>query len=121
MCAFDRVEAHAAARKLVAIAEVFRRNPEDGFEPAPGRMPAVVHEFTRDQLALALGESRAAADWLLTVAWHLATRLGATLDALPGRDHHPGQGRADRPAHPVPGRRRSPERWRPRSWAGPGG
>ena len=42
----------------------------------------MVHEFTRDQLALALGESRAAADWLLTVAWHLATRLGGTLDAL---------------------------------------
>ena len=82
VCAWDRVEAHAAARKLVAIAEVFRRNPEDGFEPEPGRMPAVVHEFTRDQLALALGESRAAADWLLTVAWHLATRLGGTLDAL---------------------------------------
>ena len=82
VCAWDRVEAHAAARKLVAIAEVFRRNPEDGFEPEPGKMPQVVHEFTRDQLALALGESRAAADWLLTVAWHLATRLGATLDAL---------------------------------------
>ena len=82
ICAWDRVEAHAAARKLVAIAEVFRRNPEDGFEPEPGRMPAVVHEFTRDQLACALGESRAAADWLLTVAWHLATRLNATLDAL---------------------------------------
>jgi Domain of unknown function (DUF222) len=82
VCAWDRVEAHAAARKLVAIAEVFRRNPEDGFEPAPGQMPAVVHEFTRDQLALALGESRAAADWLLTVAWHLGTRLTGTLDAL---------------------------------------
>ena len=82
MCAWDRVEAHAAARKLVAIAEVFRRNPEDGFEPEPGRCRAVVHEFTRDQLALALGESRAAADWLLTVAWHLATRLAATLEAL---------------------------------------
>ena len=52
MCAWDRVEAHAAARKLVAIAEVFRRNPEDGFEPEPGQMPAVVHEFTRDQLAM---------------------------------------------------------------------
>ena len=84
VCAFDRAEAYMAARKLVAIAEVFRRNPEDGFEPEPGRMPAVVHEFTRDQLALALGESRAAADWLLTAAWHLATRLGATLDALAG-------------------------------------
>ena len=84
VCAFDRAEAYMAARKLVAIAEVFRRNPEDGFEAEPGRMPAVVHEFTRDQLALALGESRAAADWLLTVAWHLATRLAATLDALAG-------------------------------------
>src|SRR6185437_1468817 len=82
VCAFDRAEAHMAARKLVAVAEVFRRNPEDGFEPGPGRMPAVVHEFTRDQLALALGESRAAADWLLTVAWHLATRLAGTLGAL---------------------------------------
>ena len=73
-----------AARKLVAIAEVFRRNPEDGFEPELGQMPLVVHEFTRDQLALALGESRAAADGLLTVAWHLATRLAATLGALAG-------------------------------------
>jgi hypothetical protein len=82
VCAFDRLEAHMAARKLVAIAEVFRRNPEDGFEPEPGQMPAVVHEFTRDQLAFALGESRAAADWLLTVAWHLATRLDGTLGAL---------------------------------------
>ena len=60
VCAFDRVEAHMAARKLVAIAEVFRRNPEDGFEPEPGRMPQVVHEFTCEQLAYALGESRAA-------------------------------------------------------------
>ena len=82
VCAFDRLEAHMAARKLVAIAEVFRRNPEDGFEPEPGQMPQVVHEFTRDQLAFALGESRAAADWLLTVAWHLATRLDGTLGAL---------------------------------------
>ena len=82
VCAWDRLEAHTAARKLAALAEVFRRNPEDGFEPEPGQMPAVVHEFTRDQLALTLGESRAAADWLLTVAWHLATRLGATLAAL---------------------------------------
>jgi len=48
VCAWDRIEAHAAARKLIAIAEVFRRNPEDGFEPKPGQMPLVVHEFTRD-------------------------------------------------------------------------
>ena len=82
VCSWDRAEAHAAARKLVAVAEVFRRNPEDGFEPKPGQMPLVVHEFTRDQLAFALGESRYQADALLVLAWHLATRLGATLDAL---------------------------------------
>src|SRR6266568_1259530 len=84
VCAFDRAEAHMAARKLVAIAELFRRNPEDGFEPGPGQMPAVVHEFTCEQLAYALGESRAQAGWLLTTAWHLATRLGGTLGALAG-------------------------------------
>ena len=63
---------------------MFRRNPEDGFEPEPGQIPQVVHEFTCEQLAYALGESRAQADWLLTVAWHLATRLGRTLDTLAG-------------------------------------
>jgi hypothetical protein len=45
-------------------------------------MPEVVHEFTRDQLAYALGESRGQADALLTVAWHLATRLTRTRAAL---------------------------------------
>src|ERR1700724_3839299 len=74
VCAWDRLEAHMAARKLAAVAEIFRRNPEDGFEPEPGQMPQVVHEFTRDQLAYALGESRAAEAWLLPVAWSLATR-----------------------------------------------
>ena len=93
VCAWDRLEAHMAARKLVVIAEVFRRNPEDGFETGPGQMPAVVHEFTRDQLALALGESRDQADRLLTVAWHLATRLGGTLDAL--RDGIISRGKAE--------------------------
>ena len=44
----------------------------------------MVHEFTRDQLALALGESRYQADALLATAWHLGTRLGGTLDALTG-------------------------------------
>ncbi len=82
VCAWDRLEAHMAARKLAAIAEVFRRNPEDGFEPRPGRMPEVVHEFTRDELACALGESRGQAEALLTVAWHLAGRLTGTGAAL---------------------------------------
>ena len=28
LCAWDRVEAHAAARKLAAVAELIRRHPE---------------------------------------------------------------------------------------------
>jgi hypothetical protein len=47
MCAWDRVEAHAAARKLAVIAEVDRRNPKP--EDA---------EFTADEIACALAESR---------------------------------------------------------------
>jgi hypothetical protein len=71
VCAWDRVEAHAAARKLTAIAELARRNPapEDA-------------EFTADQLAYALGESRARADDLLGLADHLRARLPGTAAAL---------------------------------------
>ena len=47
VCAWDRVEAHAAARKLAAVAELDRRNPKP--EDA---------EFTADEIANALGESR---------------------------------------------------------------
>ena len=47
MCAWDRVEAHAAARKLAVVAELDRRNPSP--EDA---------EFTANQIANALGESR---------------------------------------------------------------
>ncbi len=82
LCAWDRLEAHMAARKLAVVAELFRRNPEDGFEPSPGAMPEVVSEFAADQLACALAESRSHADNMLTVAWHLATRLTGTMAAL---------------------------------------
>jgi hypothetical protein len=47
LCAWDRVEAHAYACKLAAVAELARRNP------APPDQ-----EFTADQIACALGESR---------------------------------------------------------------
>ena len=71
VCAWDRIEAHAAARKLTAIGELDRRNPapEDA-------------EFTADQLACALGESRARADELMGTAGHLATHLPGTRAAL---------------------------------------
>ena len=45
--AWDRLEAHMAARKLAAVAELIRRRPEPGGSPAggPGRMPASWEEF----------------------------------------------------------------------------
>ena len=71
MCAWDRVEAHAAARKLAVVAELDRRNPapEDA-------------EFTADQIANALGESRFRAGELLGTAGHLDTHLPGTRAAL---------------------------------------
>jgi Domain of unknown function (DUF222) len=71
MCAWDRVESHAAARKLAAAAELARRNP--GPEDA---------EFTADQVANALGESRFRADELMGTAGHLDTHLPGTRAAL---------------------------------------
>src|SRR6201982_2722784 len=54
VCAWDRVEAHAGARKLAAIAELARRTPapEDA-------------EFVADEVAYALAESRRRAGGLL--------------------------------------------------------
>ena len=71
MCAWDRVEAHAAARKLAVVAELARRNPapEDA-------------EFTADQIANALGESRFRAGELTGTAGHLDTHLPGTRAAL---------------------------------------
>jgi hypothetical protein len=71
MCAWDRVEAHAAARKLAVVAELARRNPapEDA-------------EFTADEVANALGESRFRADELMGTAGHLDTHLPGTQAAL---------------------------------------
>ncbi|MGH3162136.1 MAG: DUF222 domain-containing protein [Streptosporangiaceae bacterium] len=71
MCAWDRVEAHAAARKLAVITELARRNP--ALEDA---------EFTADEVANALGESRFRADELMGTAGHLDTHLPGTKAAL---------------------------------------
>jgi len=71
VCAWDRVEAHAAARKLAAVAELGRRNPEPGDQ-----------EFTADQVAYALAESRGRAGDLVDLARTLQARLPGTLAAL---------------------------------------
>jgi hypothetical protein len=69
--AWDRVEAHAVARKLAVVAELDRRTPapEDA-------------EFTADEIASALGESRARAYDLMGTAGHLDARLPGTRAAL---------------------------------------
>ncbi len=83
LCAWDRVEAHAAARKLAAVAELIRRHPEPGCDPdGPARMPAAWDEFTADELAHVLAESRGRADDILTLALRLTARLPGTRAAL---------------------------------------
>ena len=83
LCAWDRLEAHMAARKLAAAAELIRRRPEPGCDPAgAARMPAAWEEFTGDELAQVLAESRGRADGTLTVALALAARLPGTRAAL---------------------------------------
>ena len=83
LAAWDRLEAHMAARKLAAVAEWYRRSPAPGCPPrGPGRMPERYEEFTGDELACALAESRAAAGALLDLAWDLAMKLPGTAAAL---------------------------------------
>src|SRR5690349_14850537 len=71
VCGWDRVEAHAVARKLAAIAELARRShkPED-------------QEFIADEVAHALAESRSRAEVLIDLARTLRTRLPGTAAAL---------------------------------------
>jgi Domain of unknown function (DUF222) len=71
VCAWDRVEAHAAARKLAAVAELARRSPKPEDQ-----------EFTADELAYALAESRSRAGVLIDLAQTLQTRLPGTAAAL---------------------------------------
>jgi hypothetical protein len=83
IAAWDRVEAHASARKHLAIAEFIRRRPEKSCEPAdPGGMPARWDEFAADELRVLLAESRAAAEQMLDRAHSLASRLPGTMAAF---------------------------------------
>ena len=82
LAAWDRLEAHMAARKLAAAAELIRRSPAPGCEPAGrGRMPEAWDEFAADELAAALAESRVAAEHLLDLAKDLEAKLPGTAGA----------------------------------------
>jgi hypothetical protein len=58
ICAQDRVEANASARKHAAIAELIRRRPAPGAVVAgPAQMPECCDEFTARELGAVLGVS----------------------------------------------------------------
>jgi hypothetical protein len=83
ICALDRAEAHMAARKHAAVAEFIRRRPYPGCAlEGAAQMPAAWDEFTGDELALALAESRAAAAGLLDLAADLEVKLPGTRAAF---------------------------------------
>jgi hypothetical protein len=83
LCAWDRAEAHAAARKHAAMAELIRRRPARGF-PVDGktRMPLAWDEFTADELADALAQSRQAAEIMLELTHDLEMKLPGTKAAF---------------------------------------
>jgi uncharacterized protein DUF222 len=82
IAAWDRVEAHASARKHLAIAEFIRRRPEKGGEPEdPGGMPERWDEFAADELRVLLAESKATVERMMDRAQTLAQRLPGTMAA----------------------------------------
>jgi hypothetical protein len=83
ICAWDRVEAYASSRKHAAAAELIRRRPAEGCVPAgPAQMPEACDEFTVQELASILGESRAAAGDMLSLAHELEVNLPGTKAAF---------------------------------------
>jgi len=83
IAAWDRVEAHASARKHLAIAQFIRRRPEQGCEPeVPGGIPARWDEFAADELRVLLAESKSAVERLMGRAQSLAARLPGTMAAF---------------------------------------
>ncbi|HEY6296884.1 MAG TPA: DUF222 domain-containing protein [Streptosporangiaceae bacterium] len=83
ICAWDRVQSHAGARKHAAVAELIRRRPAEGCAlEGPARMPAGWEEFVPDELAPALAQSAWAAAAALELAWDLAVKLPGTAAAF---------------------------------------
>jgi Domain of unknown function (DUF222) len=79
------VESWVVGRKLAAIRELIRRNPEDGRGPAePGGLPGAWRRDLCEEIACELRISKPAADRLISLAWTLEQRLplaAAALDA----------------------------------------
>jgi Domain of unknown function (DUF222) len=83
ICAWDRDEAYASARKHAAVAELIRRRAAAGCAlEGPAQMPAGWDEFAAVELAAALGESRDAAGQMLSLASALEISLPGTKAAF---------------------------------------
>ena len=83
ICAWDRLEAHMAARKHAAVAEFIRRRPAAGCSlEGPARMPAMSDEFIADELRLILAESRGTVEGMLDLARDLEEKLPGTRAAF---------------------------------------
>ena len=118
--AADRCEATASALKHTAVVELIRRRPASGCTPqGPAGMPEAWDEFTRAELAPALGESRYAVDGLLDLAHDLTVKLPGTMALFRRRGHLPVQGAGHLPRHPASGPGGGPGRRG--DGAGPGG
>ena len=83
ICAWDRVEAYASSRKHAAVAELVRRRPAPGaVVQGPAHMPGASDEFVVQELAAVLGESRAAAGDIVSLAQELEVSLPGTRAAF---------------------------------------
>ena len=83
ICAWDRVEAYASSRKHAAVAELIRRRPARGAAvQGAAQMPGACDEFVVQELAAVLGESRAAAGDIVSLAQELEINLPGTKAAF---------------------------------------
>src|SRR5580692_3975320 len=83
ICAWQRSESYMAARKHAAVAELIRRRPALGCAlEGPAQMPQTPDEFTAQELAAVLGESRAAAEDIVSLAQELEVNLPGTKAAF---------------------------------------
>jgi hypothetical protein len=83
IAAWARVKAYVSSREHAAVAELIRRRPAEGCALAgPARMPEAVDEFAAKELAAVLGETRAAAGDMLSLAQELEVNLPGTKAAF---------------------------------------
>jgi Domain of unknown function (DUF222) len=83
IAAWARIKAYASSREHAAVAELTRRRPAPGCVPAgPAQMPEAPDEFAAKELASVLGETRAAAGDMVSLAQELEVNLPGTKAAF---------------------------------------